>query len=165
MFRCKFCSICISELIQFCSHVKSHQHTANYRFTCGVEQCPASFRAFSAFRSHMHRNHHKAKTKHTHFIGNLACGLPTCSYVAENLSTLCSHLRLHIKDGKKVPCPFNLLHECNSAEMNNNQIATSAILLLLNYFKEKEDSIFILVDVMIFSFSLLNFKLKCIFSF
>ena len=29
---CKFCSICFPELKQFCSHVKKHQHTANYIF-------------------------------------------------------------------------------------------------------------------------------------
>lgn len=37
-----------------------------------------------------------------------------------------------------------------SAELNHNQIATTAILLLMKYFQEKEDSIFILADVIIF---------------
>ncbi len=39
------------------THVKKHQHTANHRFACGNEQCPASFKTFLAFRSHMHRKH------------------------------------------------------------------------------------------------------------
>lgn len=55
-----------------------------------------------------------AQTKHTHFTGSLACGLPTCSYVADTCSVLCSHLRLHIKDGKTVSCPFNDCHKYSS---------------------------------------------------
>lgn len=45
----------------------------------------------------------------------------------------------------------HLLRECDSAELNNHQIATSAILLLMKYFQEKENSIFILADVIIFT--------------
>uniref|UniRef100_A0A3P9DB82 Uncharacterized LOC101486530 n=1 Tax=Maylandia zebra TaxID=106582 RepID=A0A3P9DB82_9CICH len=40
----------------------------------------------------------------------------------------------------------HLLRECDSAKLNHNQIATAAILLLMKYFQEKEDSIFILAD-------------------
>ncbi|XP_041849213.1 uncharacterized protein LOC121645005 [Melanotaenia boesemani] len=40
----------------------------------------------------------------------------------------------------------HLLRECDSAELNQNQIATTVILLLMKYFQEKEDSIFILAD-------------------
>nr|XP_033485765.1 uncharacterized protein LOC117258750 [Epinephelus lanceolatus] len=40
----------------------------------------------------------------------------------------------------------HLLRECDSAELNHHQIATTAILLLMKYFQEKEDSIFILAD-------------------
>lgn len=113
MFVCKFCSICIAELKQFCSHVKEHQHTANYRFGCGIQRCPASYQTFSAFRSHMHRNHRygRPQTKLIHIQGNLACKVQACSYVAENFSSLCAHLRFHIKDGKKVTCPYDGCHK------------------------------------------------------
>ncbi|XP_063325341.1 uncharacterized protein LOC134624301 [Pelmatolapia mariae] len=40
----------------------------------------------------------------------------------------------------------HLLRECDSAKLNHNQIVTAAILLLMKYFQEKEDSIFILAD-------------------
>lgn len=43
----------------------------------------------------------------------------------------------------------HLLREFDIAELNNHQIATTAILLLMKYFQEKEDSIFILADVII----------------
>lgn len=61
----------------------------------------------------MHRNHRyrRAQTKHTHFKGNLACGVEACFYVAENFSALCTHLRFHIKDGKKVVCPYDDCHK------------------------------------------------------
>lgn len=91
---------------------------------CGTEQCPASFRTFSAFRSHMHRNHHycRPQTKQTHFLGNLACRVEACSYVAENFSTLCTHLRFHIKDGKKVVCPYA---DCNRHFRVQSSFATN----------------------------------------
>lgn len=57
----------------------------------------------------MHRNHHyrRPQTKHTHVHGNLACKVEAWSYMAEHFSSLCAHLRFHIKDGKKVTCPYD----------------------------------------------------------
>lgn len=46
------------------------------------------------------------------------------------------------KDIEHLPC------DCSA----DNQLATTAILLLMNHFHEKEDSIFILADVIIISF-------------
>lgn len=94
-----------SDLKKFCRHVKKHQHI-EYRF--GKEQCHAFYQTFSAFRSHMHRNHRhrRPQTKHTDFEGNYTCGFEACYYVAEKFSSLCAHLRFPIKDGKKVVCPL-----------------------------------------------------------
>lgn len=44
----------------------------------------------------------------------------------------------------------HLLNQCNCTELKNTQIAKTAILLLMKYFHEKEDSIFLLADVIIF---------------
>ncbi len=65
-----------SEFRQFCSYsYKKHQHTANYRLTCGIEQRPASLRAYSTFRSSYAQESPlcRPQTKHTQFMGNLAC--------------------------------------------------------------------------------------------
>uniref|UniRef100_A0A3B3RI04 C2H2-type domain-containing protein n=1 Tax=Paramormyrops kingsleyae TaxID=1676925 RepID=A0A3B3RI04_9TELE len=44
----------------------------------------------------------------THKEGNaLACTAEGCSFVSVHISTLCNHLQLHIKDGKKVSCPYD----------------------------------------------------------
>lgn len=44
----------------------------------------------------------------------------------------------------------HLLNQCHSTELTNPQIAITAVLLLMKYFHEKEDSIFLLADVIIF---------------
>lgn len=109
MYKCKVCSLCFSHLRTFCSHVKIHQHTSNHGFACGDEQCPASFKKFVTFRSHMHRKHRRCKpyNKKTQFRDTLDCKVDGCPFVAENFSSLCTHLRIHIKDGKKVYCPYD----------------------------------------------------------
>lgn len=37
---------------------------------------------------------------------DLACTVEGCSFVSANFSTLCEHLHWHIRDGKKVSCPY-----------------------------------------------------------
>lgn len=54
---CKVCCHCTADFKSFYAHVKSHQNMANYRFQCGIEQCPSNFRTFSVLTSYMHRNH------------------------------------------------------------------------------------------------------------
>lgn len=111
MFSCKVCSHHTDNLKTFYAHAKSHRNLANYRFSCGIEHCPGNFRTFSALKFHMHRNHPPATTvsqrqsiyQHS---GNCKCSVQGCDYVADNVSLLCIHLRLHIRNGKKVTCPF-----------------------------------------------------------
>ena len=37
---------------------------------------------------------------------DLACTVEGCSFVSANFLTLCEHLNWHIKDGKKMSCPY-----------------------------------------------------------
>lgn len=110
MYSCKVCRHCTADFKMFCAHVKSHKNLANYRFPCGIEQCPSNFRTFSALKSHMHRDHipsvSQKQNMHQH-NGNQECGVPGCVYVADNFALMCIHLRLHIRNGKKVICPFD----------------------------------------------------------
>ncbi len=58
----------------------------------------------------MHRKHKHCKPENktqTQFRGTLDCKIEGCSFVAANFSALCSHLKIHIRDGKKVYCPYD----------------------------------------------------------
>lgn len=57
----------------------------------------------------MHRNHRQSQKQdnviHRHPQANLHCQVLGCAFVACNFSELCFHLRIHIRDGRKVCCP------------------------------------------------------------
>lgn len=92
----------------FFEHVKSHRILANFRFRCGIQECPGNFRSFSALKSHIHRNHLQKPRRSTAApSGNGRCNVQGCDYVSVNITTVCAHLRLHIRNGKSVTCPYD----------------------------------------------------------
>ena len=109
MYRCKLCNVPFHQLSVFCPHIKRNQHRANFQFACGMQKSPCTFKKFSSVRSHMHRNHRQSQKQdyvtHRHPQANLHCQVPGCAFVASNFSELCFHLRIHIRDGRKVCCP------------------------------------------------------------
>lgn len=56
----------------------------------------------------MHRKHKPTQPTETpQLTGTLSCNVETCPFVGDTLTALCAHLRIHIRDGKKVCCPFD----------------------------------------------------------
>lgn len=109
MYSWKVSSHCTANVNKYFARAKSHRNLANYRFSCGIEVCSGNFRTFSALKSHMHRNHILAvplKQNRCQHSDELKCTIQGCDYVADNFSLLSVHLRIHIRNGKKVNCPF-----------------------------------------------------------
>lgn len=109
-YTCKVCKFCTASISAFIWHVKIHINLANTRFKCGHVECPAAFMTVGALQKHMYRFHkHTVKpVPQTHIESNaLACKTEVCSFVSGHISILCERLQLHIKDGKKVSCPYD----------------------------------------------------------
>lgn len=106
-YSCKSCGFSTPSLKAFTTHVKVHRNVANYSFACGVAECPCTFKRFSAFKSHVYRHHTKLKPTPTEPENvTLSCQVERCTFQTTVFSCLCAHLRWHIRDGKKVSCPY-----------------------------------------------------------
>lgn len=108
-YSCKHCNFTTASIPAFVSHLRIHRNLANFRFPYGVAQCFATFVTCNAVKSHMYRFYKKiAKRGLERQIDgvDLACTVEGCSFVSATFSTLCEHLHWHIKDGRKVSCPY-----------------------------------------------------------
>lgn len=106
--HCKFCGYSNTSLHTFIRHARSHRNVANYWYACGVPQCACTFKKYPSFKSHMYRHHHsriktQARVQPQDTI--TTCQVEGCTFQATDFSSLCSHLRWHLGDGKKVNCP------------------------------------------------------------
>ncbi|XP_048024991.1 uncharacterized protein LOC125254419 [Megalobrama amblycephala] len=63
---------------------------------------------FPALQVHMYRNHskHKPDVNRSHRCIDMSCHVQGCDFTSTNFSNLCEHLKWHIRDGKKIQCPF-----------------------------------------------------------
>ena len=107
-FSCKQCCYSAETISVFIRHVKEHRNLANFRFSCGLVGCPCSFRTATALQIHMYRNHSKPKpaVSRSPRCIDLTCHIEGCAFTSTNFSSLCEPLKWHIRDGKKIECPF-----------------------------------------------------------
>lgn len=71
-------------------------------------QCPCNFKTAVGLRTHMYRNHAviTPSADKSHSGVNITCQVMGCSFTSTSVSSLCEHLKWHIRDGKAVKCPF-----------------------------------------------------------
>ena len=91
-----------------------HGNDLQFNITCGINNCPQTYRLFSGFRSHVHRKHRdelctvSSNDGSNHPHTKLQC--PSCGVEIRNLSGVSSHLRTHMVAGSNILCPFK---HCN----------------------------------------------------
>ncbi|CAN7942384.1 unnamed protein product [Ixodes pacificus] len=55
--RCPRCAFKGTSIKRVVSHLKTHSCESDFRVTCGIENCAASFRRYFAFKKHVYRMH------------------------------------------------------------------------------------------------------------
>lgn len=89
--------------------MKIHSHVPNSVFECGIPDCSRTFKKFTAFKAHIFRDHkdRPSKTSVEQLgIDALVCDIGTCQEKCSDLKNFVLHLKNHIKEGTRVPCPF-----------------------------------------------------------
>lgn len=111
MIWCQFCDRAFESLSTFCQHMKIHSHVHNTVFKCGIPDCPRTFKKFTAFKAHIFRDHKERPSKKPveQLIDALVCDIGECREKCSDLKNFVLHLKSHIKEGIRVPCPF----KCN----------------------------------------------------
>ena len=114
MYKCKSC-LCRSQTLKgYVQHYRLHSNVANITFPCAIEGCVRLFRTYSAFKSHVARDHQSRKVEkfRTLDIGDSVntlvtqCPFSFCAKISQNLKDLLQHLKSHIMQGNEVLCPF-----------------------------------------------------------
>ena len=109
MFPCQVCATECTTVLAYVRHTRIHKNIPNSVFKCVVPDCKKTFQSFAAFKSHAYRHHKVNKpVVRPRLCGatDLTCHVDFCSVTCENLTSFFSHLRIHIKEGKIVSCPF-----------------------------------------------------------
>ena len=110
-YYCKSCSFSTCVLNAFTTHAKVHKNVANHCFACGISECPCIFRSFQSFKSHVYLHLGKAKMAPIEIRAQpqnvvLSCQVEGCKFQSTVFWSFCAHLKWHIRDGKKVTCPY-----------------------------------------------------------
>ena len=108
------CGICKFKTYQsklYVGHYRLHKNTPNLNFPCGFPKCTRTFRTFSAFQSHVGRNHNvltaEPRSNSLLFSGySYSCSVSHCSQKCSTVKELLMHIRQHLKSKTNVVCPF-----------------------------------------------------------
>ncbi len=111
MLCCQFCDRSFESVLSFCQHMKIHSRVPNADFKCGVPDCSRKFKKYTAFKASIFRDHKKrAKKTSVDQLGidasTLVCDIDVCQEKCSDLKNFILHLKSHIKEGTRVPCPF-----------------------------------------------------------
>lgn len=115
MYKCKSCLHRTHSLKGYVQHYQLHSNEANIKFPCGIQGCSRFFRTYSAFKSHITRDHgpDNQRVKRSVFLDVndtetvvTKCALSLCGKILQNVKDLLQHLKGHILDGNEVQCPF-----------------------------------------------------------
>lgn len=111
MYHCKLCQHESYTIIGFTQHMKVHSNVPNCSFTCGVPDCSRAFKKFSAFKSHLYRDHRGYQRYHRSVRFDqtdtaLTCQIEVCHFTCTSLKDFIRHLKDHIDEGRAIKCPF-----------------------------------------------------------
>ena len=109
-FKCNLCQFRSTSVAGYACHFRIHRNIPHFRFPCAFSTCIRTFCTYSAFKSHVFRDHNKATRSATltirAHINNLQCNDTLCNKKCSSKEELLSHLCNHIKTGESVRCPY-----------------------------------------------------------
>lgn len=107
MLPCQICGHKSNDIVAYVKHMRLHSSVPNVVFQCCMADCSRTFRKVAALKSHIYR-HHKEQVMEPRLslAANLTCHVDFCSATCDSLTQFYSHLKMHIKEGRTVACPF-----------------------------------------------------------
>lgn len=107
MFPCQLCGKTCDTPVIYVKHMKIHSNVSNIVFRCCILNCNRKFKKHAGLKSHVYRYHKGYRAETTMCITlSLECHVGLCRAKSSSLSEFISHVKMHIKEGQKVTCPF-----------------------------------------------------------
>lgn len=107
MFPCHFCGETCATPAIYVKHMRIHNHVSNSVFCCCIRNCNRKFKKHAGLKSHVYRHHKRYKSETTMCTTHsLECHVDLCSAKSSSLPDFISHIKMHIKEGRRVTCPF-----------------------------------------------------------
>uniref|UniRef100_A0ABD2XNP3 C2H2-type domain-containing protein n=1 Tax=Trichogramma kaykai TaxID=54128 RepID=A0ABD2XNP3_9HYME len=113
MFKCHVCRHTSHDLDEHLTHQKNYHSNISKFLYCGFNQCSKSFRNKQILASHLIKAHgffSEHKIFHQPYKANpngkFVCSVALCKKEFDNHHLLIKHLKVHIKDGQEIKCPF-----------------------------------------------------------
>ncbi|KAK6177818.1 hypothetical protein SNE40_015847 [Patella caerulea] len=114
MYQCRHCAFATNSIRQYVYHYHFHDNVPNIRYICCEPNCPRSFKTYSAFKSHIFRDHSDNAPKRNFQQNNVQddpcvtfrCNKPECLQQLLTFQDFTTHLKSHISYLEPVDCPF-----------------------------------------------------------
>ena len=107
LLSCRFCQFSTKSVDGYVNHCGLHKNECNNAFPCPLVPCSRRFTTFSAFKSHVLRDHVSpciSSVKGN--VMSIRCQLAFCDEVVNGMDDFIKHLKEHMNVGTRVECPF-----------------------------------------------------------
>ncbi len=107
MFSCQICGQQSATSVAYVRHIKIHSNIPNLVRQCCMPNCQRTFKKCAGLKGHIYR-HHKDSIVQPRSIRlvDLTCHVSSCRAKCDSLTEFYSHIKVHIKEGRTIVCPF-----------------------------------------------------------
>lgn len=106
MILCDMCAKTCTDVLTYVRHMQTHSCIPNASFKCVYPGCHRTLQNFRTFKSHSYRHYWGQSRSTQRCVVDLTCRVGLCRTKSENTQSFFTHLKLHIREGKEVACPF-----------------------------------------------------------
>lgn len=114
---CPLCSHISRTMKGYVEHCEIHSNDYSKLFKCSVKGCKSEMPSYTAFRTHVYRDHQGVNSRNVSDqllaanIGPFQCNVARCQQISSEMQELLKHLRQHITIGVIIQCPFTMCHK------------------------------------------------------
>ena len=107
-YTCNACTFKSFSIKRYVSHFVVHRHVHNLQFPCPLQTCVRTFSTYSAFTTHLSRDHKSGRVPAAKYRKNipLKCTLAFCHRTLPTLFEFIAHLKEHLVHDDVIKCPF-----------------------------------------------------------
>jgi len=100
MFSCQICGQQSATSVAYVRHIRIHSNIPNLVLQCCMPNCQRTFKKCAGLKGHIFVKQRSIR------LVDLTCHVSSCRAKCDSLTEFYSHLKVHIKEGQTIACPF-----------------------------------------------------------